>query len=171
MSAMASEITDVSIIYRTIWLGAYQRKHQSSASLAIVRGIHWWPVNSPHKGPLTRKNFPFDDVIMSSTDFIRNKARQDDVAQNSRWNFHEVSRYLIELILSWNAIFILPENWQAIESPLRFHGKRETLNLFARLSDLGEIWPGDFRGFSWTKSYNRSVAYDYDNQLCYHVTC
>ena len=39
-------------------------KHQSSASLAFVRGIHRWPVNSPHKGPLTRKFFPFDDVIM-----------------------------------------------------------------------------------------------------------
>ena len=29
-----------------------------------VRGIHRWPVNSPHKGPVTRKMFPFDDVIM-----------------------------------------------------------------------------------------------------------
>ena len=25
-----------------------------------------WPVNSPHKGPVTRKLFPFDDVIMIS---------------------------------------------------------------------------------------------------------
>ena len=38
--------------------------HQSFASLAFVRGIHQWPVNSPHKGPVTRKMFPFDDVIM-----------------------------------------------------------------------------------------------------------
>ena len=30
----------------------------------FVRGIHRWPVNSPHKGPVTRKMFPFDDVIM-----------------------------------------------------------------------------------------------------------
>ena len=41
-----------------------QRKHQSSASLAFVRGIHRRPVNSPHKGPVMRKMFPFDDVIM-----------------------------------------------------------------------------------------------------------
>ena len=41
------------------------RKHQSSASQAFVRGIHRWPVNSPHKGPVTRKMFPFEDVIMS----------------------------------------------------------------------------------------------------------
>ena len=40
------------------------KKHQSSASVAFVRGIHRWPVNSPHKRPLTRKMLPFDDVIM-----------------------------------------------------------------------------------------------------------
>ena len=45
-------------------LGTDQRKHQSSASLAFVRGIHRRPVNSPHKWPVTRKMFPFDDVIM-----------------------------------------------------------------------------------------------------------
>ena len=41
-----------------------RKKHQSPASLAFVRGIHWGPVNSPHKWPVTRKMFPFDDVIM-----------------------------------------------------------------------------------------------------------
>ena len=46
--------------------GLFRRtKHQSSASLAFVRGIHRWPVNSPHKRPVMRKMFPFDDVIMS----------------------------------------------------------------------------------------------------------
>ena len=39
-------------------------KHQSSAPLAFVRGIHRWPVNSPQKWPVTQKRFPFDDVIM-----------------------------------------------------------------------------------------------------------
>ena len=39
-----------------------QRRHQSSTSLVFVKGIHWWPVNSPHKGP--GKMFPFDDIIM-----------------------------------------------------------------------------------------------------------
>ena len=43
---------------------ADQRKHQSSASLAFVRGIHRGPVNSPHKWPVTRKMFPFDNAIM-----------------------------------------------------------------------------------------------------------
>ena len=64
MSAMASEITSVSIICSTVCSGADQRKHQSSASLAFLWGIHQWPVNSPHKGPVTPKMFPFDVVIM-----------------------------------------------------------------------------------------------------------
>ena len=54
----------VTIVYWTVYSGADQRKHQSSASLAFVRGIHLWPVYSPHKGPVTPKMFPFDDVIM-----------------------------------------------------------------------------------------------------------
>ena len=49
-----------------VYSGANQRTHQSSASLAVVRGIHRGPMNSPHKWPVTRKMFPFDDVIMSS---------------------------------------------------------------------------------------------------------
>ena len=58
MSAVASQITGVTIDYSTVCSGADQRKHQSSASLAFVRGIHRWTVNSPHKGPITRKMFP-----------------------------------------------------------------------------------------------------------------
>ena len=65
MSAMASQITSLTIVYWTFYSGADQRKHQNSVSLAFVRGIHRWPVNSPHERPVTRKMFPFDDVIMS----------------------------------------------------------------------------------------------------------
>ena len=65
MSAMAAQITCVSIVCTTVCSGADQRKHQSSASLAFVRGIHRLTVNSQHKGPVTRKIFPFDDLIMS----------------------------------------------------------------------------------------------------------
>ena len=64
MDAMASQITGVSIVYTTVCSGAEQRRHQSSASLAFVRGIPRWPVNSPHKGPVTRKMFLFHYVIM-----------------------------------------------------------------------------------------------------------
>ena len=64
MGAMASQINSLTIVYSSVYSGADQRKHQSSTSLAYVRGIHLWPVNSPHKGPVTRKMFPFDDVNM-----------------------------------------------------------------------------------------------------------
>ena len=54
-----------SIVYSTLCSGACQRKYQSSSSLTSVRGNHRWPVNSPHKGPVTRKMIIFDDAIMS----------------------------------------------------------------------------------------------------------
>ena len=67
IGAMAYLITSLTIVYSTVYSGADQRrviKQQSSASLAFVWGIHRWTVNSPHKWPVTRKMFPFDDVIM-----------------------------------------------------------------------------------------------------------
>ena len=64
MGAMASQITSLTIDYSSVYSGADYRKHQSSTSLAFVWGIHRWPVNSPLKRPITRKMFPFDDVIM-----------------------------------------------------------------------------------------------------------
>ena len=62
MGTMASQITSLTIVYSTVYSGADQGKHQSSASLAFV--------NSPHTGPVTRKMFPFDDVIMLYLDIL-----------------------------------------------------------------------------------------------------
>ena len=67
MSIMASQISGIWTVCSDVCSGAHQRKHQSSTSPAFVRGIHRWRVNSPHKGPVTRKMFPFDDVIMVLT--------------------------------------------------------------------------------------------------------
>ena len=64
MGAVESQITSLTIVYSTVYSDADQRKHQSSASLVFVWGIHRGPVNSPHKWPVTRKMIPFDDVIM-----------------------------------------------------------------------------------------------------------
>ena len=66
LSAMTSQITRVSTVCPTVCPSADQRKPQSSASLVFVWEIHWWSVDSPHKGPVIRKMFPFDDVIMLS---------------------------------------------------------------------------------------------------------
>ena len=89
MGAIACQITSLTIVYSTVYSDADQTKHQSSASLAFVRGIHRGPVNSPHKWPVTRKMFPFDDVIMNY--FVWNVrdpnlvviASADVVAQNA----------------------------------------------------------------------------------------
>ena len=64
MSAMASQITCVPIVCSNFCSGVDQRKHQSSASLVSVRRIL---MDSPHKGSVKRKIFPFDDVIMVLT--------------------------------------------------------------------------------------------------------
>ena len=66
MGAIASQITSLTIIYSTVYSDTDQRKYESSVSLAFVWRIHQGPVNSPHKWPVTRKMFPFDDVIMNS---------------------------------------------------------------------------------------------------------
>ena len=64
MGGTASQITSLAIVYSTVYTGVDQRKHQSSSSLAFVRGIHRLPVNSPQKWPVTRKLFPFGDVMI-----------------------------------------------------------------------------------------------------------
>ena len=64
MTTMASQITSLTIVYSIVYSNADQRKYQSSALLAFVRGIYQWPVNSPHKGSVTRKMSPVDDVII-----------------------------------------------------------------------------------------------------------
>ena len=67
-----SQITCLTIVCSNVYSGPDQRKYQSSASLAFVRGIHQGLVNSPHKWPVTRKMFPFDDVIMDTTNIMIN---------------------------------------------------------------------------------------------------
>ena len=79
MGTIASQINSVSIVYLTVSMDADQRKHQSSASLDFVRGIH----REPHKWPVTRKMFPFDDVIMLSavcrpTQFLTTTVQNDN---------------------------------------------------------------------------------------------
>ena len=64
MTVISSQITGLTVVYSIVYSDAGRRKHQNSASLAFVRGIHRGPVNSPHKWPVTRKMFPFGDVIM-----------------------------------------------------------------------------------------------------------
>ena len=70
MRAMVSQITSLKIVYTTVYSGAGQRKRQSSASLAYVQRTHRWQVVSPHKWPVMRKMFPFDNIIMMMADIL-----------------------------------------------------------------------------------------------------
>ena len=65
MIIMASQITSLTIVCSTICSGTDQRKHGRSTSVAFLREIHRSLVNSPCKGSVMRKMFPFDDIIMN----------------------------------------------------------------------------------------------------------
>ena len=75
MGMMASQITSLTIVCSTVYLDADQRKHQSSASLTFVRGIHRGPMHSPHKWPVMREMFPFDDVTIELAPVLDQKTR------------------------------------------------------------------------------------------------
>ena len=82
MSVMASQITGVMIVYSTVCSGADERKHQSSKSLAFARGIHRWPVNSPHNEPVMWKMFPFDITMDLGEHWLRGWWKQDNIWTN-----------------------------------------------------------------------------------------
>ena len=115
MSTIVSQITSLTIVCSTVYSGADQRKRQSSASLAFVRGIHRRPVNSPHKGPVTWKMLPLDDAIMRIGDihtsepgmvciighpsemYLKFKSREISFVQNIRFNNPIVLKFCTEL--------------------------------------------------------------------------
>ena len=90
MGAIASLITSLAIVFSAVYLDTDQRKHQSSASLAFVRGIHRRPGNSPHKWPVTRKMFPFDDVIMQARTllYLTTLASNEQLSSGRTCNYH-----------------------------------------------------------------------------------
>ena len=125
MGAIASQITSLTIVYSSVYSTADQRKHQSSASLAFVRVIHRGPVNYPHKWPVTRKMFPFDDVIMTNNVRVNvrvsvRKLQFGSVNVNNITNSHlkwvqvtDKSRYIIRC---W-----LTRCWLIISVVVRIH--------------------------------------------------
>ena len=96
MGSMASQITSLTIVYSTVYSGADQRKHQSRASLAFVRGIHREPLNSPHKEPVTGKMFPFDDIIMFA-----------QMIQNTKMCLYTIRALLCFVMFSYLSILFL----------------------------------------------------------------
>ena len=95
MTMLASQISSLPVVCSIVYSDVNQRKHQSSASLAFVREIHRGPVNFPHKWPVMRKMFPFDDVIMSLV------ATHDLVLKNRP----SVSTMLTKYWLFWTSFY------------------------------------------------------------------
>ena len=96
MGAMAHRITSLTIVYSAVYSGIDQRKHQSSASLGVVKGIHRGPANSPHKWPVTRKK------------------------TSIWWRHHEYKNH--ELVASWSPLpfpsFTTPQRSNTTRVPL-----------------------------------------------------
>ena len=64
MTTMASQITSLTVVYSNVYSDADQKKTSKLRVTGLCVGKSPGPVNSPHKGPVRRKMFPFDDVIM-----------------------------------------------------------------------------------------------------------
>ena len=90
MGAMAAPITSLTIVCSIVYSGADQRKHHRSAPLAFVRGIHRWPVSSPHKEPVTRRCFN----LMTSS---RKRLIVDEWALNRPWQYETVAILIIKI--------------------------------------------------------------------------
>ena len=95
MGIIASQITSLTSVYSTVYSGADQRKHQSSASPAFVWVIHrGWPV--------TRKIFPFDDVIMCQTNI------RVSLMLPSTWHRGPGLRYNFIIVSAYHIVVMLP---------------------------------------------------------------
>ena len=112
MSAMASPITSLTTVYSAVYSGTDQGKHQSSASLAFVRGIHRWSVNSSHNGHVTRKMFPFDDVIIDYWTLMTNnkphkssKCKFDHEDPFSHWGPDQFYRRNVQIDFLGNSYY------------------------------------------------------------------
>ena len=118
MVAVATQITSLTIVYSTVYSGADQRKHQSSASLAFVRWIHRWPVTGefPALMASNAKMFPFDDVIMNMTN--------PDAASDGKVVTVQTFGFCCQVKMKWDkvwqqyiyVIFISPPGWEQIYS-------------------------------------------------------
>ena len=87
MGAIAFQITGLTIVYSTVYSDAVKKTHQSSALLVFVRGTHRGSVNSPHKWPVKRKMFPFDDVIVFAGQIPNHSRCKNCKSYSSKYNY------------------------------------------------------------------------------------
>ena len=117
---MASQITSKSTVYLIICSGQHQANIKTQLNWPFVRGIYWWPVNSPHKGPVTRKSLPFDAVmVFLPREFMLWKHKPE-------WTIVNRSS-LISLLLS-GTVFLNPALWRHRRIDLWRHAKARHWN-------------------------------------------
>ena len=108
IGTIASQITNLTTVYSTVYSDADQRKHQSSTLLAFVRGIHQGPVNSPHKWQVTRKMFPLDEFIMK----CKKLHHKIDNPRQTRFDETEQKTRIGVYKLRWSTnIFLESKKW------------------------------------------------------------
>ena len=180
MTTIASQITSLTVVYSTVYSGVDQRKHQSSASLAFVRGIHRGPVNSPHNGPVTRKMFPFDDVIMNLLSFNHSSARSMSILitwHGNIWWRHDMETSLPRRFPSqmsnnaevWCFLWCQPE--QAVDQTVRWSVIWDVIRCVVvdvRTADVSRDTLSNFIAIHKVRyiiSWLRDVARYYDKRL------
>ena len=121
IGAMASQITSLTIVYSTVYSGEDQRKHHSSASLAFLRGIHWWPVNI-HDNILCFQCFqvslPYaddnnDEIVLCKNKKHHNKTKKKRVKYLQAIMYCSTNCTVMETKLS------IPENYYACSNWLK----------------------------------------------------
>ena len=117
VSAMASQITSLTIVHSIDFSGADQRKHQRSALPAFVRGILRWPLHSPNRGPVTRKFFSFDDVIMFSNAITTTRVEYTKFLHTLFYFRHTPVYHVIQIIEQiifhmWTGIEVISLHWR-----------------------------------------------------------
>ena len=137
-----------------------------------MRGIHRWPVNSYHKGPVTRKLFPFDDVIMWSgnrkNEEIPSRHVSDRVVcledLQSAWKYQNTHSCL-RIVTTFNS------NHCGMVTPyggidLGQHWRRHPTVNWTNVEIISRFWwhspKGDFTG-------NAQDIYSYQYELKIHI--
>ena len=147
MGAIASQITSLTIVYSTVYSDADQRKHQSSASLAFVWGIHrdrWIPRT---KGQLRGKCFH----LMTSSCFKGTRAQKVPTILVTGW-VRIMCLYGVPVYIVWchyNAVNFLPS-------------LHHNLHLFTNchLCSAPSHWSTAFHiMLHWTQSYKGTALY------------
>ena len=161
MGAMASQITSLTIVYSTVYSDTDQRKHQSSTSLAFVRGIRRWPVNSLRKRPVTRKMLPFDDVIMSKDALMIMRRSDNTCIRGGWWQNHSITNHSKTVcIFSWGAGLCFAKysdnNWTSNNIYAVVLCAPFFLNTAA--DGLHRLYLHNFKGCSQRKSFARTFV-------------